>query len=841
MPPQTCQSLALLCATLLSSTAFAQATSQSAGASGGAAPATPTATAPTNELQEVVVTAQFRNQSVQQTPLAITAINADMLAERGQSSLTQLAADVPSVTLTPGEAAFGPSMVAAIRGIGQGDFNPALEPGVGIYVDDVYFGTLTGSLLDLLDLDRVEVLRGPQGTLSGMNSEGGAVKLFSKRPDAHPQTTFSALYGSRQHVEGRANTGFVLVPDRLFIRLAVVGNAQNGYVNRYDFGCANPSFTATATNGVTGTYSVAPGFVTARTGGTGCVLGQEGGVSYAAGRVSLRWLITDQVEATFIGDLSNDNSQAPATTLIHAGPLTPASAGVENITIPTTSGAQLPYDSTRVPAMIPSSRYANYATFCLPPVSNPALGINTPTYCAPDRTSLQSWGASANVLWTINDTMSLRSITAERAYSSTWSEDNDTSPWPLGLGNEYLTHHQFSQELRLNGTWGHLLDYTVGGFYFRELTTYASHQDLWYATATANVAAGLPVGFFNGFLDFLQNDPVVAHDRAGFLHTVWHLTPKLDFIAGGRYTSQDKDYTYTRVNPQGTTGGTATLVGSLNGFTGRYSATRWDYRANATYHWTDQLLTYGQVSTGFKGGGVNPRPFYVSQALHFNPETLTNYEVGLKSSWLDRKLTLNADVYFAQYRNIQLALLNCGFIPSIAALGQGTPCALPFNGGSAHEKGVELESQLRLGGFRFDMAGSYLNFRYVSLNANTGVTLGMVTPYTSRWQGNAGAQYTVSFGDRGALTARIDMNTRSGYFTNPVNAFTNHVGGYTTYNGRLTWDNSEGNWQVSLAALNFTDKFYYLNIFDLTAAGGGSVTGAPSPPVEVNVEIKHTL
>jgi iron complex outermembrane recepter protein len=140
----------------------------------------PTQTQSSNEdqLQEVVVTAQFRNENVQETPLAITAINAQMLAERSQTNLAQVAAEVPSTTLLPAEAAFGPSMIASIRGIGQYDFDPALEPGVGIYVDDVYYATLTASALDLLDLDRVEVLRGPQGTLEGMNSIGGAVKLF---------------------------------------------------------------------------------------------------------------------------------------------------------------------------------------------------------------------------------------------------------------------------------------------------------------------------------------------------------------------------------------------------------------------------------------------------------------------------------------------------------------------------------------------------------------------------------------------------------------------------------------------------------------------------------------
>ena len=128
-------------------------------------------------VEEIVVTAQFREQNLQDTPLAITAVSAEMLEARSQTNVAEVAAQAPSVTLKPQGTAYGPSITASIRGIGQYDFNPALEPGVGLYIDDVYYATLTGSLFDLLDLERVEVLRGPQGTLAGRNSIGGAVKL----------------------------------------------------------------------------------------------------------------------------------------------------------------------------------------------------------------------------------------------------------------------------------------------------------------------------------------------------------------------------------------------------------------------------------------------------------------------------------------------------------------------------------------------------------------------------------------------------------------------------------------------------------------------------------------
>ncbi len=115
----------------------------------------------------------------------------------------------------------------------------------------------------------------------------------------------------------------------------------------------------------------------------------------------------------------------------------------------------------------------------------------------------------------------MKSISSFRGYSSSWYEDNDDSAWPLGLGGEYLQHHQASEELRLNGSVGKLLDYTIGGFYFNENTIYGTHQDIWYAV-------------FPGALDFLGYDPVPAKDKAGFLQTVWHLTDKLNLIGGVR-------------------------------------------------------------------------------------------------------------------------------------------------------------------------------------------------------------------------------------------------------------------------------------------------------------------
>jgi iron complex outermembrane receptor protein len=133
------------------------------------------------QIEEIIVTATFREASLQETPIAITAITGDILENRAQTNLYEVANQAPNVTLKRGGQARS-GMIAFIRGVGQYDFIAALEPGVGVYVDDVYYSQLTGSLLELLDVDRVEVLRGPQGTLAGRNSIGGAVKLYTKKP-----------------------------------------------------------------------------------------------------------------------------------------------------------------------------------------------------------------------------------------------------------------------------------------------------------------------------------------------------------------------------------------------------------------------------------------------------------------------------------------------------------------------------------------------------------------------------------------------------------------------------------------------------------------------------------
>ncbi|MCC7461568.1 MAG: TonB-dependent receptor plug domain-containing protein, partial [Gammaproteobacteria bacterium] len=405
------------------------------------------------QIDEIVVTAQFREQNLQDTPLAITAISGTMLEARGQENIIEVAAQAPNVTLRETPANYGPAMAAYIRGVGQRDTTLALEPGVGIYVDDVYLPTLHGSLLELIDLDRVEILRGPQGTLAGQNSIGGAIKLYSARPDEERKGFVQGTYGSFHRIDVRAASNFTLVPERLYARVSGTSAQKDGFITRYDYACTHPGTTV-------------PTFVVNT---KSCELGTEGGKSYVAGRLALRWLATDALSVDLIADVVEDDSEAGPTTLLYVG--TTAGPG---------SGAGAAYSIGGVPfgeadgsAFVSYSPYGNYAkdTFShspyisYEPYIDSAPRSGAAPWTAPQKAALDTWGVSGRIEWQLADALSLTSVSAYREFDSLYSSSEGT-PLAVTLQANRIYHHQFSQELRLNGAFGERLHYTLGGYYF---------------------------------------------------------------------------------------------------------------------------------------------------------------------------------------------------------------------------------------------------------------------------------------------------------------------------------------------------------------------------------------
>ncbi|MFC4254197.1 TonB-dependent receptor [Altererythrobacter xixiisoli] len=752
---------------------------------------------------EIIVTAQFREQRLQDTPIAITAVNSEMLTARSQTDISQITAQAPNVSLKPQGAAFGPSLAASIRGVGQADFNPALEPGVGLYVDDVYYATLTGAIFDLLDLERVEVLRGPQGTLAGKNSIGGAVKLYSQRPQGNNTGSVAAAYGSRNRIDLRASADFGLT-DNLAVRIAGVAKKQEGYVDRLDFGCVNPPGSA---------LNPAVGGVQPQTSGD-CRVARDGEVNYQAGRIQLRYQPTNTIDINLTGDYSHsDNTNA-------AGVLLLSNNNSPNIR---TDSPAVPLDNRFI-----CGRYCNYASYFSPEGTfTGGIADGTPMVQTrgDGRTKLDNWGIAANIDIDLTDDLQFQSITSYRDYRLQFNNDDDLSPLSHSNGFGDLTYWGFTQELRLNGAMlDNTLNWTIGGFYLDQRSVYATFQDLRYVPVYP--------------LQFQGNDPVNADTIAAFANASWEFIDDLTVNAGIRYTKEHKDYTFARRNRDGTVN---PFLGALDGESGAYDGDRVDYRLNLQYRWSEALMTYAQVSTGFKGGGINPRPFNPAQVQSFGAETLTAYEVGFKSNLFDNSVRLNGAAFFSDYKDIQLSLNSC---PQFGGPG---PCALPANAGDAHIKGFELETTIDPfdSGLLIDASVSYLDFQYQEINPGaggpTGVQLSMISPYTAEWKWAIGVQYEVDLGNSGSLTPRFDANYQSDTFSNAVNGPNNLIDGYTLANARLTWRNADEDLSVSLEVTNLFKEYYFLTNFDLTGAGGGIVTGQPGRPREWALSVRKNF
>jgi iron complex outermembrane receptor protein len=725
---------------------------------------------------DIIVTAQFREQKLQDTPLSITAIDAALLESRSQTDLSQIARQAPNVTLNSMGGAYGSSLGASIRGIGQFDFNPAYEPGVGMYVDDVYYPTLTGGIFDLLDLERVEVLRGPQGTLTGRNSIGGAIKLFSKKPQDENSGSVAAAYGSRNRMDLRGSANFVL-SDGLYARMSGVFKRQDGYVKQYDFGCRSPN----------NSY----GLRTLPGTGQNCVISKLGEVNYAGLRGSLRYNPGDAFDIVVTADYTNEDRANAAEVVTQTTPAT--------------------VDSFCGP-------FCTYASFYLP-----AGGQVSQGYFMPNTTKFEGWGVSANMTFGISDSLKIQSITAYRDYRQIWGTDDDFTPFASRGAGGYndLAFWFFSQELRLNGKVGDNVDFTVGGFYSDQRSTYFTRQDIRY------IAPGLN-------FQFLGNDPVNADSKAAFASVEVRPTDALTLNAGVRYTDEHKDYTFVRKNYDGTR---SIFLGALDGVKAVYDGNKLDWRVAANYRFSPAVMAYASASTGFKGGGVTARPFDAAQALNgsFDPETVTAYEIGIKSDLLDRRLRLNLSAFYNDYKDIQLPLISC------ASLGSNAPCGARQNAGNGVIKGLELEmSASPVEGLDIDASISHLTGKWKNIDPRVGNAILLTDPIVSpKWKWSAGIQYKADAGNAGSITPRFDISnvgaTSAGRTTGggPISFFPS----YTLANARLTWRNKEEDLSVSLEMQNVFDKYYNPFRFAAVFAFSGTIYSQVGRPREWAIHV----
>jgi iron complex outermembrane recepter protein len=797
--------------------AFADPDPQATGAS------TTPAAAKNEGLEEIVVTAQFRRENLQIVPIAITAVTGQTMDDRNMTTLTDVANIAPNVTMFVNSAAFGKTNAAFIRGIGQGDFNLAgAEAGVGIYLDDVDYATTLGSAFDLFDLASVDIERGPQGTLQGKNSIGGAIILHSKQPTGDGTGYVEATLGDYSRRDFKAAYDMSVIPGSLFLRVSAFEEYRNGYVTRLSYACVNPQPPAGSTATVDSRgYTVNPlapdylqGNAPNNLGGN-CDIGNEGGTDVRGVRGQLRWLINDKMENNFTAYAVDDNSEAAAETLVSA---VPAALNGPSFYGPTGFNGYLlaKYGQEFDSRFYGPTFYSNYSNFY-------DLDMQE---SIPNTDSMHQWGFSDVYDWNFADHAQFKSVTAFLGYWTDFSDDQSNTPLPMAWAYNVVDHQQFTQEFRLTGSSleNNQLDWATGLFYYH---------------GTSVNRGEINVALIGPFLIFGENSPAITQNEAVFGQATEHLNSQWDLTVGVRGTHEDKEYIYQ------------SFFGRLGPYSEEYS--HFDWKAALDYKITPDLMAYASASTGFRGGGFNERPFSAAQINEFQPEKLLEYEVGIKSDWFDHTLRGNVALFYGDYTSLQF--------PSQLIVG-GIPYDGTQNIGGANIYGYEVELGWRpVGGFQFDGSAGFTGFKYKDLGANVGCQA-VANPIPSpapgenciagnpgysdypvsqpKFKANVGVAYAIPIPNGSKLTPRFDVTYQTQAFADTVNNTPGAIiPGHSVLNGRIQWDSADNKWSLAALGTNLANKEYYISLFDLRAFGEGMESGQPAPPREWAVNIKY--
>ncbi len=570
--------------------------------------------------------------------------------------------------------------------------------------------------------------------------------------------------------------------------MSVIARQRDGYLDRLDYNCATGQLG-------TGTRRLRQD----------CVIGTQGGEAMWAARGVLRWTPGERVDNSFSFDITADNSENPAAKQVFQSPLW---AGTANyITGP--------------------ESFTNYEDY----ISRPTGTASTP-FVLPESTPLDVHGFSNNLSIQFSDTLQFQSITAIRESATPFAVPADVTPATISDQAWRLTHEQFTQEFRLNGGSADGVEWTVGYF------TYDADG---VSEGRVNLPGGFLVGGGGLNLEILFRDPVETESDSVFAHAAFRPADSVTITTGVRYTEDLKSFTFNRWD---WTGAPHPVLGALVNFNSTYEGDRTDYRVAVDWQFADNMMIYGQVSTGYKGGGVNPRPFFPTQAIPYNPEELEALEVGFKSLLAGNRLRLNLATFKNDFQDLQLTLTRCdAFSPF-----PGAPCAMSANVGDADITGFEVEAEFRpVDALTIDLALGFLDFEYTRVDPLTFVTLDMTTVYVPEEERSLGIQYELSLPNGGRLTPRLDYNYRSEIQTAAINQPTaaapnlpsTLLDDLSLWNFRLNWDSPTELWSAALTVTNLTDEFFYESQFGNGLATNFSITRRPGWPREVFLTMKR--
>jgi iron complex outermembrane recepter protein len=806
-------------------------------------------------LDEVVVTAQKREQSAQDVPISISVLDGSALQERAVSSVSQLTAVAPNVNLDSGVSFTASTAVlaASIRGIGASDFAFNIDPAVGIYVDGVYLARSVGANQDLLDVARIEILKGPQGTLFGRNTVGGAISIVTRDPGKEFGVRGDITTGRFDLFQVRGSVDIPLA-ENLYSSLTADVKTRAGYAERL----AYPD--SRTFNSRPYTAYPAAAFESPSKEGDEDNRTVRAKVMYEADRFRLTMSAdyqftqgtaptkllqtTENVLGTF-ANLYNACISLPTATLQSAGLLNACSS----------SGTQ--YPSVRHDLATPVARLAGLAgvnadanpTNDVLPYDSRFITSDPDTSYANGNnfSELTNRGITVNGEFDLSDDISLKSISAYR--DSRWLSglDGDGSPLNMSTYSFNQSQHQFSQELQLiGGALDDRLTYVVGAYYFKESGSLVDF-----------VMSGEGLYIIDG-PNWLDTEAYAVFGQMDF-----RLTDLIGFTLGGRYTNESKRFEGAQQELNGlfyklAGDACSDLQGNVfpnaplpngqscragnNYPTGenplrlyppgvnRLSFDDFSPKLGVQLHPSDQVMMYASWSKGYKTGGWTTR-YSTPQTVvsSFDPEEATTYEVGIKSTLLERTLLLNAAVFQTDYDDIQLNY-QVGGSPTIANVGDGKI------------KGAELELAARPTSMLTINAGvGYIDAYYTALDPavavvsgpndlQAGAVLDGPLPKTPEWKANVGPELEFPLAGGSAITLFADYTYISSMTNNVERTYVLNRPSVSLVNASLTYHSADDHYRVSIGGTNVTDERYVTSGSAISAFG--ALIGSYNRPAE---------
>jgi iron complex outermembrane receptor protein len=713
-------------------------------------------------LQTVTVESRRRSEDAQQVPTAMSVLGAQTLEEQRLYRLQDLQQAMPSVNVAFMHAR---QSSLSIRGLGNNPASDGLEGSAGIYLDNVYLGRPGMAVFDLLDVEQIELLRGPQGTLFGKNTTAGVLNITTRRPSSTPQGSFASSVGEDGYSQNQASFSGPL-NDTLSGRIAAYKTHENGYVkNEFD----------------------------------GHTLG--GGVRQGV-RGQLLFQPNDDFNLRWLADYHEEDSSAGTRSLFSTGP--------------TINGVnRYEQRAAAVGATLVDGRRVNLD--------------------ADQNVTVFQGGTSLEANWNLRNDYTLTSISAYRWWDFTPRNDDELNVDVMHNVGQSARDKQYSQEIRLASPVGEHFDYVLGAYYFRQemsnkvFTDYGPLADTWNGT---------PQGALNNVTSVGHGD-VDTDSFATFAQGTWHLTPVLDFSLGVRGTYERKLAQVTRNAPVGGAGVSGAAPAARAGRSGAYDSgdlSLYSFSPSAlaslAWHVSDEVLAYASLSHGEKSGGVNlsvaSAPVAGADSLLIGSERANDAELGIKTTLLDQRLLLNANLFWTVVHGYQTNAYDDVNLTSYLT-----------NAGTVRSRGLELDSSWRpISGLTFNVNGSFNDVRYLSYDeapcpaevalrpgAPAACDLsGHAVVGASKWIFNSNASYQWNLQNGLQPYVNGSYAWRSHAVGTVDDSREAQLPGYGLVNlsGGVRGDWGKGQWDVSLWLKNAFDKTYYTTLWN---SPNGAYTG----------------